>query len=60
MKSKELKETYSGDRSIDFWKAINSIENNDLQEIAYGLGCDLQNYEADLLGKINALINARG
>ena len=49
---------YSGDNSEAFWKIINSIKNKDLNELAYSLGCDLQNYESDILGKINTLFEA--
>ncbi len=48
----------SGDNSEAFWKRINDIKNENLRDLAYSLGCDLQNYEADVLGKINTLIEA--
>ena len=51
-------EQYSGDKSRDFWDAINGIKNKDLGELAYSLGCELQNHEGELLSKINTLIFA--
>jgi hypothetical protein len=54
----KFKEQYSGDKSREFWDAIDAIKNEDLRELAYSLGCELQNYEDDLLSKINTLIFA--
>jgi hypothetical protein len=51
-------EIYSGEKSEGFWSAIIWIKNEDCRELAYSLGCALQNHEADLLSKINTLIEA--
>ncbi len=40
-----MKKRYSGDKSIKFWKRINSFEDRKLHGKLYGLGCDLQNLE---------------
>jgi len=43
---------YSGDKSIEFWKAINSIKNIKIWHFVYGLGCDLQDLESYVLERI--------
>ena len=48
MKRKRLIPVYSGDKSIQFWKIINSFKGK-TGEKAYELGCSLQNLESKTL-----------
>ena len=40
---------YSGPLSRQFWKRVNALFPGDAGKVAYGLGCSLQNLEAEVL-----------
>lgn len=52
-KRAKFREHYSGQRSTDFWKAINGIKNRKELHAAYTMGCNLQDIESRTLRYIN-------
>jgi hypothetical protein len=46
-----LEEQYSGEKSEKFWELVNLLDDDD--STLYKIGCDLQNLESEVLGKLN-------
>lgn len=55
-KKYKLDKHYSGNSSKTFWNYINSFKKEeDLHDLVYELGCNLQNFEANTLNTIRML-----
>jgi len=52
---KKRKVWYSGNDSIEFWKKINAIKDNEKHSEMYFLGVQLQNLEGYVLKKLEEL-----
>ena len=41
-----MSKIFSGDESIEFWKAINSTEDENIKDLLYWFGCKCQEIES--------------